>query len=72
VGIIVITIWSGGMLSLVFVALKAAGFLRISHEQEHVGLDEDEFTPTRAYSSAFNNGAKPVKVSPAAGKEVDV
>jgi Amt family ammonium transporter len=69
VGIIVITIWSGGMLSLVFVALKAAGFLRISHEQEHVGLDEDEFTPTRAYSSAFNDSksAKPVKVQPANG-----
>jgi Amt family ammonium transporter len=51
VGIIAIMAWSSIMLSITFLALKSCGFLRISHEQESVGLDEDEFTPTRAYTT---------------------
>jgi len=61
------------MLSIVFLSLKAGGFLRISLESEGVGLDEDEFTPTRAYSSQFNNGPSTPKMAVnGAGKEHDV
>jgi ammonia channel protein AmtB len=37
--------WSGTLLGLVFLALKATGFLRISKQAEAEGLDLHEFSP---------------------------
>jgi len=37
--------WSGTLLAIVFMSLKAMGFLRISPEAEEVGLDMYEFSP---------------------------
>jgi Amt family ammonium transporter len=45
VGIIAIMAWSGTLLGLVFLALKATGFLRISKQAEAEGLDLHEFSP---------------------------
>merc|ERR1719262_1365706 len=69
VGIIAIAAWSGTMLTIVFIALKAGGFLRISVEEEHVGLDDHEFTPTRAYRDAAMGDLSPraMKVAPMNG-----
>merc|ERR1719359_1775471 len=44
-GIFVIMAWSGSMLTIVFMGLKATGFLRIPKEAEEEGLDLHEFSP---------------------------
>jgi len=44
-GIAAIMAWSGTLLAIVFMSLKALGFLRISPEAEEVGLDMYEFSP---------------------------
>jgi Amt family ammonium transporter len=72
VGVLVIMAWSATMHSLIFLALKAFGFLRITHHQEALGLDEDEFTPTRAYSNAFSAKGGSMKVAPNKGTEQEV
>jgi hypothetical protein len=42
--------WAGAWLTIVFYALKAGGWLRISAHQEAMGLDADEFDLREAYS----------------------
>jgi len=44
-GVAAIMAWSGLLLTLVFLGLKATGFLRISQEAEEEGLDLHEFSP---------------------------
>merc|ERR1719506_159534 len=44
-GVVAIMAWSGILLALVFLGLKATGFLRISQEAEEEGLDLHEFSP---------------------------
>jgi Amt family ammonium transporter len=45
-------VWTGSLMGLTFGGLGAAGLLRVSKEAEKEGLDEHEFSPKAARTSA--------------------
>jgi Amt family ammonium transporter len=53
-GVVVIFLWTGLWSTILFVAIKAAGFLRVDEEHEKMGIDNAEFSPKAAYKSAGN------------------
>merc|ERR1719456_1826105 len=63
VGILAIAAWTGIMLTVVFLSMKAAGLLRVAAEIEDVGLDQAEFTPAKPYTTGVY-GADSMVVSP--------
>ena len=48
-GIFAIMAWSGGLSSIVCLALRTAGWLRVDDEHEEKGLDAMEFSSPKAY-----------------------
>jgi len=48
--ILAVVVWAGLLSGLVFTGLKVTGMLRVSEEQEEVGLDEAKHSPPKAYS----------------------
>jgi Amt family ammonium transporter len=63
VGILAISAWTAIMLTLVFMAMKKTGFLRVSSDLEDVGLDAAEFSPAKPYTTGVY-GADSIVYSP--------
>jgi Amt family ammonium transporter len=53
-GCVVIPVWVGLFSGIMFVAIKAAGLLRVEEEHEKMGIDNAEFSPKAAYKGGSN------------------
>jgi ammonia channel protein AmtB len=58
-GIGTIILWSGFLSFIMFSIIKAAGLLRVLEEEEAMGIDQSEFSPTNAYNTT--NKVSPTK-----------
>ena len=58
-GLVVITLWTGGLCSLMFGLLKVAGLLRVDRQSEIVGMDivkhGEPAYPVAAYGGDFRH-----------------